>query len=147
LNNAFYCICPLAYNGNPFISIESATVKFAEDNLDDGYIITAYDASSIQINGKNFSSGMVITQDKLVPDWEVASIEALQPEHIETIAKLKPELVLLGTGTKLVFPEVRVYAMLIQQGIGVEVMDTGAACRTYNILSGEGRRVVAGLIL
>jgi uncharacterized protein len=122
-------------------------VKFAEDDLNQGYIITAYDNASIQVNGKNFNSAMVITQDTLVADWTPGSIEALLPEHIETIANLKPELVLLGTGAKLVFPEIRIYASLIQKGIGVEVMDTGAACRTYNILSSEGRRVVAGLII
>jgi len=122
-------------------------MKFAEDDLNQGYFITAYDDASIQVNGKNFDSAMVISQETLVADWAPVSIESLLPEHIETIASLKPELVLLGTGAKLVFPEVRIYASLIQQGIGVEVMDTGAACRTYNILSSEGRRVVAGLII
>jgi uncharacterized protein len=121
-------------------------VKFAEDGQSDGYFITAYDDTSIQINGKNFSSALVIAQDALITDWAPASIEALLPEHIDTIVKLKPELVLLGTGAKLIFPEVKTYAKLIQRGIGVEVMDTGAACRTYNILISEGRRVVAGLI-
>lgn len=122
-------------------------MKFAEVDLNEGYFITAYDEASIQINGKNFSSGLVVTQDKLVNDWPPASVDMLAPEHIKTIVDLKPELVLLGTGAKLVFPEVKVYAELIQLGIGVEVMDTGAVCRTYNILSSEGRRVVAGLIL
>ena len=122
-------------------------MKFAEDDLNEGYFITAYDDTSIQINGKNFSSALVIAQDALIIDWAPASIETLLPEHIDTIANLEPELVLLGTGAKLIFPELKTYAKLIQQGIGVEVMDTGAACRTYNILISEGRRVVAGMII
>ena len=68
-------------------------------------------------------------------------------KNIDKIIQLNPELVLLGTGKKLSFPEIETYAALIELGIGVDVMDTGAACRTYNILSGEGRRVVAGLII
>jgi uncharacterized protein len=122
-------------------------MKFAEDGVNEGYVITGYDAASIQINGKDFSSALVITQATLITDWPPTSIEALLPEHIKTIANLKPELVLLGTGAKLIFPELKIYAELIQQGIGVEVMDTGAACRTYNVLASEGRRVVAGIIV
>lgn len=122
-------------------------MKFAEDDPSEGYFITAYDSASIQVNGKNFSGPLVITQDVLITDWAPESIHTLQPAHIEEIIELKPELVLLGTGHKLIFPEIKTYAGLIELGIGVEIMDTGAACRTYNILSGEGRRVVAGLII
>jgi uncharacterized protein len=63
------------------------------------------------------------------------------------VLALQPELVLIGTGETLRFPAVEHYACLIQQNIGVEIMDSTAACRTYNILLGEGRNVVAGIIL
>ena len=122
-------------------------MKFAEEDPTEGYFITAYDEKSIQVNGKNFYSSLVIAPDVLDTDWPPISIEALQNEHFNRIIELKPELVLLGTGSKLTFPAVGIYAELIQLGVGVDVMDTGAACRTYNILMSEGRRVIAGLIL
>ena len=122
-------------------------MKFAEEDPTEGYFITAYDETSIQINGKNFNSSVIIAPDALDFNWPPTSIDDLQSEHFSKIIEFKPELVLLGTGQKLTFPPVEIYAELIQLGIGVDVMDTGAACRTYNILMSEGRRVIAGLIL
>lgn len=122
-------------------------MKFAEDDPSEGYFITAYAEKSIEINGRKFESSLVIAPDLVDADWSPTSIETLQCEHFTSIIKLKPELVLLGTGLKLTFPAIETYAELIKLGVGVEVMDTGAACRTYNILMGEGRRVIAGLIL
>ncbi len=74
------------------------------------------------------------------------TIEALLSEHLETLIELQPEIVLLGTGQKLQFPESKILAKLHNQQLGVEIMDTAAACRTYNILMMEGRFVVAGMI-
>ncbi|MGB5397728.1 MAG: Mth938-like domain-containing protein [Gammaproteobacteria bacterium] len=122
-------------------------MKFSEDNLGEGYYITAYDTGRILVNGRGFEQSFILAPDALLESWAVGDISQLAASHFEPILALKPELVLLGTGTTLRFPEVACYAQIINLGIGVEVMDTGAACRTYNILMGEGRRVVAGLIL
>ncbi len=122
-------------------------MKFSEDTPSDGYYITAYERHQISINGRTFASSLVIAPNKLLTDWTITNIDNLTAEHIEPIVQLNPELVLLGTGQTLKFPEVEAYATLIRQGIGIEVMDTGAACRTYNILMSEGRRVIAGLIM
>ena len=122
-------------------------MKFAETDTAEGYFITSYDENTIQVNGKNFYSSLVIASKELKTDWSPRSIEALNTEHFSAIIELKPELVIIGTGNKLTFPPVETYAELIRLGVGVEIMDTGAACRTYNILSGEGRHVVCGLIL
>jgi len=122
-------------------------VKFTEDDPGQGYFISAYDSASISINGVKYGSSLVIAPDALDPNWPPAAVTDLRTEDFQTIIQLRPELVLLGTGLNLRFPLIETYAELIQMGIGVEVMDTGAACRTYNILMGEGRRVVAGLIL
>ncbi len=122
-------------------------MRFSEEDPTEGYFITAYDETSIQINGKNFDSSLIIAPDALDFNWPPTSINDLQSEHFNKIIEFKPELVLLGTGQKQTFPAVETYAALIQLGIGVDVMDTGAACRTYNILMSEGRRVIAGLIL
>jgi uncharacterized protein len=122
-------------------------VKFSEDNTDGGYYIQKYEHDHIIINDRRFISSLIICPDAVIEHWPPRSVTALQPEHFKALLELSPEVVLLGVGDRLVFPSVAVYANLIEHGIGVEVMDTGAACRTYNILMGEGRRVVAGLIL
>jgi uncharacterized protein len=83
----------------------------------------------------------------LIEHWEPGHIDDLRTRHLEPLLQLQPELVLIGTGKTLRFPSVEHYACLIQQNIGVEIMDSAAACRTYNILLGEGRNVVAGIIL
>ena len=122
-------------------------MKFAQDSQDEGYVITAYDEDNISINGKTFASSLIITRTKLDENWNLSHIDSLQPEHIDQILILNPELIIVGTGKKLTFPAVAVYSEIIKKGIGVDFMDTQAACRTYNILMSEGRDVVAGLIL
>jgi len=122
-------------------------MKFAQENQDEGYVITGYERDSISINGKAFSQSLIITKTKLNENWEVDSIELLQASHIDQILLFRPELILIGTGDRLIFPAIEIYSSIIQQGIGVDFMDTNAACRTYNILMSEGRDVVAGLII
>ena len=122
-------------------------MKFAEDNQDEGYVITAYDSTNIVINGKSFTQSLIVAGDQMHDCWDVDSISVLTNEHVEIILSFEPELILIGTGSKLTFPAVEAYAPIISAGIGIDFMDTGAACRTYNILMGEGRGVVAGLIL
>jgi uncharacterized protein len=90
---------------------------------------------------------MVVLPDRVVTDWNVPTLESLTPENIAVLVELKPELVLLGTGELLRFPDPKLLAGLMVEGIGAEVMDTQAACRTYNILAGEGRNVAAALII
>jgi uncharacterized protein len=122
-------------------------MKFSEDQPNEGYYITAYDQGQIVISGRSLQSSFVLAPDEVIEHWSVTGIEQLTAKHFDAVLRLRPEIVLLGTGMVLRFPEVGLYAQIINQGIGVEVMDTGAACRTYNILLSEGRRVVAGLIL
>ena len=122
-------------------------MKFAQDSQDEGYVITAYDETSISINGKSFASSLIISRERLDQDWTLSVVDQLSSKHIEKILKLKPELIIIGTGNKLIFPAVEIYSSIIESGIGVDFMDTRAACRTYNILMSEGRDVVAGLIL
>lgn len=122
-------------------------MKFAEADPTEGYFITSYDENTLQVNGKNFSSSLIISSRELKTDWSAQSIETLCTEHFKPIIELNPELVIIGTGNKLVFPPLETYAELIKLGVGVEIMDTGAACRTYNVLISEGRHVVCGLIL
>ena len=122
-------------------------MKFAQDSQEDGYVITAYDENSVSINGKTFSQSLVVAGTRLHEHWDIADIELLRSSHIELVLSFQPELIIIGTGNNLVFPAVEIYSGIIGHGIGVDFMDTGAACRTYNILMSEGRDVVAGLIL
>ena len=89
----------------------------------------------------------IISPRKLIEKWDVETPQSLAKSHFETLLDLKPELVILGTGEKMHFPPAKDYLFLQQQGIGVEVMTTSAACRTYNFLVSDGRNVAAGLFM
>jgi uncharacterized protein len=122
-------------------------MKFSEDITADSHVIRAYDAQRIDINGHIFQHSLVVAKQHLRPDWPVNSIADLNPAILAELLIIEPEVILIGTGARLQFPPAAVYASLINQGIGVEFMDSGAACRTYNILLGENRRVIAGIII
>ncbi len=89
----------------------------------------------------------IITPQRLLKMWPPTAIDTIEEKHLSAIADLGLEVLLLGTGKQLRFPSGEQLAALVSLGIGYEVMDTPAACRTYNILAGEGRRVGAAIIL
>jgi uncharacterized protein len=100
----------------------------------------------VLVNGRRHEASLIVLPDEVVPTW-AADFDSLAAVHFDALALRAPEIVLLGSGSRLRFPSPGLYAALIKARIGVEVMDTPAACRTYNILAGEGRRVAAALIL
>ena len=108
---------------------------------------TAYGEGYVAVNGVRYETSLIVMPDGIAQDWKVQNLEALVQANIEALAALKPELVLLGTGDVLRFPDPRLLVTLTHAGIGAEVMDTRAACRTYNILAEEGRNVAAALII
>ena len=110
-----------------------------------GNIISGYGDDHVLVNGERHSVNLVVTADVVVP-WEAMTFDALAPAHFETIVALAPEIVLLGTGSRLRFPAAELIAPLVQARIGLEVMDLRAACRTYNVLRAEDRRVAAALL-
>ena len=110
-----------------------------------GNIISGYGDDHVLVNGERHSVNLVVTADRVVP-WEVATFEALTPTHFEALVALAPEIVLLGTGSQLRFPAAALTAPLVQARIGLGVMDLRAACRTYNVLRAEERRVAAALL-
>jgi uncharacterized protein len=105
------------------------------------------DAHAVVIGDTPFTRSIILTRDRVLDDWQVADIVRMTPEHVEPIIALKPDVVLLGTGARQQFPSQAVLAAFLQRGVGVEVMDNSAAARTWDILAGEGRNVVAGFIL
>jgi uncharacterized protein len=122
-------------------------VKIERDQPEGRNTFTGYGNGYVEVNAKRYHESIVVSADRIVTDWPAASVEALSADHMAAIVELKPELVVLGTGAKFQFPEAKILAPVYKAGIGVEVMDTPAACRTYNILLGEGRAVVAALIV
>ncbi|MBU1192037.1 MAG: Mth938-like domain-containing protein [Gammaproteobacteria bacterium] len=122
-------------------------MRFAEDDKDGLYRIRAYAPGSVTVNDETLTRSLVISSERLIRDWPPQSIEELAPAHLFAAAELKPEILILGTGATLRFPHPSLLAALQTQGIGVEVMDTAAACRTYNVLVNEQRRVAAALFM
>jgi uncharacterized protein len=110
--------------------------------------INAYGEGWIEVNGEKFSHSLIVSSlagARPVP-WAVSRFEELQSTDFDALAISGLELVLLGSGQRLRFPQPAWLQALIEQGIGVETMDTAAACRTYNILASEGRKVMAALL-
>lgn len=109
-------------------------------------LIHAYAPGSVTINNMAYSRSLIVTPAQAW-DWPPAGFDDLLAAHFEMIAGMPVEVVILGTGAKLRFPHPRLTRPLVEAKIGLEVMDTGAACRTYNILMGDGRRVAAALLM
>lgn len=109
--------------------------------------ITAYDAHWIEIDGRRLTQSLIVTPQRLIEHWSPQSFAALDEAAMETVAALDCPVVLLGTGSRQRFPSAAVLRPLWQRGVGVEVMDSFAACRTYTILMAEGRQVAAALIV
>ena len=108
---------------------------------------TGYGAGYVSVNGKRFERSLIVLPDRIVADWGAESFAALAPAHFETFVALAPEIVLLGTGARLRFPHPELTRALVEARIGLEVMDVQAACRTYNILAAESRKVAAAVLL
>jgi len=107
---------------------------------------TGYGNGFVMVNGERHVASLLVQPERLQA-WPVSAFAALAEAHFAALAALGPEVVLLGTGGRLRFPHPRLSAPLARAGIGLEVMDVQAACRTYNILMAEERRVLAALIL
>ena len=120
-------------------------MKFQLDFGQATYQIQRYDAQSVTINDKIYTQSIIVMPEYL-SEWAVKDFKALALDHFQRVRALCPEVVLLGTGTRIHFPTAELLTPLTQDGIGVEVMGTPAACRTYMILMAEGRRVAAALL-
>lgn len=122
-------------------------MKFAEDHNSARYKISAYDSSSIAINGEVHNTSLVLSPVELIADWAPQNYAQLAADDLEVFYRLEAEIIILGTGQQQIFPPADILRRLAAGNIGFEVMDTQAACRTFNILMAEGRNVVAGLFL
>ncbi len=110
-------------------------------------LVTGLGPGWIRVGEREYRQSVVLTPDVLVPGWAPGGFAALAPGDFTGLLEYAPELVLLGTGAMQRFPDSRLTGGLAAAGIGVDVMDTRAACRTFNILIAEDRRVVAALLI
>ncbi len=109
-------------------------------------LFTAYGTDWFAIDGARHTGSLLVTPGLAVMAWGVTGFDALVEDDFRRLLELEPELVLLGTGSRQRFPHPRLIAPLMERRVGLETMNNGAACRTYNILAGEGRRAVAALL-
>lgn len=122
-------------------------MKLHADPLTTLNTVTAYGPGFIEINSVRYTTSVRLTPDQPATEWNVASFDALRAGDLDALLVDRPEVVLLGTGARQRFPHPQLSASLARAHVGFEVMDTQAACRTYNILVAEGRRVLAVLLL
>ena len=108
-------------------------------------IFTGYGDDYVAVNGERREKSSIVLPDRIL-DWDVAGFDALRAEDFQVFSTLGVDIVLLGTGTRQRFPHPRLTAPLARAGIGLEVMTLQAACRTYNILVAEERKVAAALL-
>lgn len=121
-------------------------MKMQADRLEGGNAISRHGPEGVIVNGTEHRTSVVVPWSGTVQPWNVASFEALDEAAFAALAALRPELVIFGSGARLRFPKPALLAPLMAARIGVETMDTPAACRTYNVLLAEGRAVVAALL-
>ena len=107
---------------------------------------TGYGEGYVSVNGERFEGSLIVFPEMPVVAWE-ASFDTLESADFNVILEASPEILILGTGKKQRFPSPFLFRPLYEAGIGVEIMDSSAAARTYNILVGEGRKIAAALIL
>ncbi len=122
-------------------------MKFHLTQSNGKQLITGYSEEWVAINNKKYFDNLIVTPDEVLENWEVKDFDSLQIQSFQSLQIIKPELVLLGTGSIHRFIHPRIISALTASNIPVECMKTNAACRTYNILMAEGRLVAAALIL
>jgi uncharacterized protein len=121
-------------------------MKLTADHAE-GNTITSYRDGEIKIKDTIIRSNLIVSHDTLLPDWQPAAFDELTLSDFDPVLALEPEIILFGTGAQQRFPDIGLMTEILKRGTAFEVMETGAACRTYNVLVGEYRKVVAALLV
>jgi len=122
-------------------------MKFQPDSLAGTNTISRHERGALWVNGVRWAHSVLVPWRGEVLAWPPSAVQALAAPHFDGVLALKPELVIFGSGERLQFVTPALYRRLIESRVGIETMDTAAACRTYNVLASEGRSVVAALIV
>jgi uncharacterized protein len=122
-------------------------MEFARDPATEANAIVACTPSEVRLRDRAYAASLIVTRTAVLDGWKPARAEALTIEDFDALLGLAPEVVLLGTGDRQRMPPPRLYADFAARGIGLEVMDNRAACRTYNVLLSEFREVAVALML
>ena len=122
-------------------------MQFSQQSNTNDFRIHSYDEGVITIGASDYQNSLILMPDRIIEDWRPNAIDDLRSDDLKVLIEYSPEIVLIGTGIQLRFPAPDVTVDLLQAGIGVEVMDTAAASRTFNVLLSENRKVVAALLL
>lgn len=122
-------------------------MKFHLSNIEGINTFSGYGAGYVIINQVRYDRNLVVFPDRIIENWRMGSSGRFVISDFEEILAYQPEIILLGTGETQRFPDSQLIKAMLNSGIGLEVMDTFSACRTYNILSTEGRSVAAALLV
>ena len=122
-------------------------MEFTRENAGDANAILGCTDSEVRLRGRAIAGPVIVTRDAVLEGWRPSPIDALAIGDFDALLALAPEVVLLGTGSRQRLPPPALFADFAARGIGLEVMDNRAACRTYNVLLGEYRAVAVALIL
>ena len=122
-------------------------MKFHQAATGTTQIFTAYGPDHVMVNGRRYDHSIVVSPEEVREDWNVAGFDELNEANFSYFLALRPDVLLLGTGSRQHFAHPRLYRSLTDAGISVECMDTPAACRTYNILAAEDRKVIAAILI
>ena len=122
-------------------------MKLTDEKIGGINLIRSYAPGEIRIGETVIRGSCLITATQIVSDWRPRTVADLAVDDLQQVIAMKPEVVVIGSGPRQQFPAPEVLGAVLSRGIGCEVMDTGAACRTYNILASEGRTVVAALLV
>jgi len=117
------------------------------EHPDQAYYLRGADGVSARVNDRQLDASFILSPDTLVESWPVREVKAMTPQDLDAVLALKPEVILLGSGATQAFPPAAVLAHCLRSGVGLETMTNAAAARTFNVLAGEGRRVVAAFVL
>jgi uncharacterized protein len=122
-------------------------MKFQPETLAGANAITRHEAGRVWVGPKAYDHSLIVPWSGPIEPWQAGALADLTPGHFERLAHLQPEVVIFGSGQRLRFVPAVLLRSLIERRIGVETMDTAAACRTYNVLLSEGRAVLAALLI
>ena len=121
-------------------------MPLAEDKITSRYSISGYNAGEIIVNETPYRESLILSPQSILCPWPVSSVDDIDQSSLQPVLEMNPRVVLLGTGEQQIFPDAKIFGLFGERGIGLEVMNNGALCRTFNILVAEDREVVAAII-